>query len=118
MAISITPILPVLPAQEVAAVAPDLVLQPGTVVDATVLKILQADLVRIAIASLSIDVRSEIPLQEGQVLRLSVSQTPDGIRLTTVGQGEVAGVPADAVTLSPDAPIEAPVETPVSVAPK
>jgi hypothetical protein len=118
MAISITPILPVLPAPEIAAAAPDLVLQPGTVVDATVLKILQADLVRIAIASLSIDVRSEIPLQEGQALRLWVSQTPDGIRLTTVGQGEAAGVAADAVTLSPDAPIEAPVESPVSVAPK
>ena len=105
MAISINPILPVLPAQEAAAVAPELVLQPGMVVDATVLKVLAADLVRIAIASLSIDVRSEIPLQEGQVLRLSVSQTPDGLRLTTVGQGADA---ADAVTLSPDAPVEAP----------
>jgi hypothetical protein len=113
MAISIDPILPilpVLPAQEVAAVAPDLVLQPGTVVDATVLKVLAADLVRIAIASLSIDVRSEIPLQEGQVLRLAVLQTQDGIRLTTVGEGgDTAGAAAEAVTLPPDAPVEAPV---------
>src|SRR4051812_38104326 len=108
MAISITPILPVLPAQDVAAVAPDLVLQPGTVVDARVLKVLQADLVRIAIAALSIDVRSEIPLQEGQVLRLSVSQTADGIRLTNIGQGDAAGVSPDAVTLSPDALVDAP----------
>src|SRR5258705_6099051 len=103
MAISIDPILPilpVLPAQEAAAVAPDLVSQPGTVVDATVLKVLAADLVWIAIASLSIDVRSEIPLQEGQVLRLAVSQMQDGIRLTTIGEdGNTAA--AEAVALPP-----------------
>src|SRR5260370_12502237 len=110
MAISINPILPVLPAEDVAAVAPDLVVQPGAVVDATVLKVLAADMVRIAIASLSIDVRSEIRLREGQVLRLAVSQTQDGIRLTTVGQGgDAAGSSTDEVTLSPDAPVEAPV---------
>src|SRR3954449_8836210 len=109
MAISIDPILPilpVLPTQEAATVAPQFVLQPGTVIDATVLKVLAADLVRIAIASLSIDVRSEIPLREGEVLRLSVSQTESGIRLTTVGEGEDAGAAADAVTLSPDVLVE------------
>jgi hypothetical protein len=108
MAISINPILPAQPVQEAGAVVPELVLQPGTVVDATVLKVLQADLVRIAIASLSIDVRTEIPLQEGQTLKLAVSQTESGIRLTTVGQGGDAGASADAVSLSPDALIEAP----------
>jgi flagellar hook-length control protein FliK len=122
MAISIDPILPilpVLPAQEAAAVAPDLVLQPGTVVDATVLKVLAADLVRIAIASLSIDVRSEIPLREGQVLRLAVSQTQDGIRLTTVGEGgDTTGAAADAGTLPPDAPVEAPAIVPPGAPPK
>ena len=87
MAISINPVLPVLAAQEVGGVAPDLVLQPGSVVNAQVLKILSADLVRIAIANLSIDVLSEIPLQEGQDLQLAVSQTQDGIRLAVVGQG-------------------------------
>ena len=75
MAISINPVLPVLPAQEAAAVAPELVLQPGTTIDATVLKVLSADLVRIAIAALSIDVKTEIPLQAGQALKLAVSQT-------------------------------------------
>jgi hypothetical protein len=35
--------------------------------------VLSADLVRIAIASLSIDVASEIPLQQGQYLQLTVS---------------------------------------------
>src|SRR6266550_3527432 len=60
MSISINPVLPVLSAQEAGGIAPELVLQPGRVVNAQVLKVLSADLVRIAIASLSIDVASEI----------------------------------------------------------
>ena len=87
MAISINPVLPVLSAQEAGGIAPELVLQPGSVVNAQVLKVLSADLVRIAIASLSIDVASEIPLQQGQNLQLAVTQTKDGIRLAMVGQG-------------------------------
>src|SRR5215207_5704909 len=107
MAITIKPTIAVLPAQEAGAIAPELLLQPGKVVEATVLKVLQADLVRIAIAALSIDVRTEIPLQEGQTLKLAVSKTESGIRLTTttVGQGTDAG---DAVTLSPNALVDAP----------
>ena len=118
MAISINPTLGVQPAQEAGAIAPELLLQPGKVVDATVLKVLQADLVRIAIASLSIDVRTEIPLREGQVLKLAVSQTESGIRLTSVGQGGDTGASADAVTLSPDALIEAPLSPSTSAPPK
>ena len=99
MAISINPVLPVLAAQEAGGIAPELVLQPGSVVNAQVLKVLSADLVRIAIASLSIDVASEIPLQQGQNLQLAVMQTKDGIRLAMVGQGGDAAAAADAVTL-------------------
>jgi Flagellar hook-length control protein FliK len=106
MAISVTPITPALPTQEVAAVTPELVLQPGTTIDATVLKVLSAELVRIAIASLSIDVKTEIPLQQGQTLKLAVSQTENGIRLTNVT--DAASTAAGAVTLSPDALVEAP----------
>jgi hypothetical protein len=84
MPISINPIFPVIAAQ---GAAPDVVLQPGTVIDAQVLKILANDLVRIAIANLSIEVLSEIPLQIGQTLQLAVSQTPEGIKLAVVGQG-------------------------------
>src|SRR3954451_1863196 len=92
MPISINPIFPVIAAQ---GAAPDLVLQPGTVIDAQVLKILANDLVRIAIANLSIEVFSEIPLQVGQNLQLAVSQTPEGIKLAVVGQGNSnAGIPA------------------------
>jgi hypothetical protein len=116
MAISINPVLPVLAAQEAGGVAPDLVLQPGSVVNAQVLKVLSADLVRIAIASLSIDVATEIPLQQGQNLQLAVMQTKDGIRLAMVGQGGDAA--ADAVTLSPDALADAAVNRPAIVSPK
>jgi hypothetical protein len=87
MAISINPVAPVLATQEVGGIVPELVLQPGSVVNAQVLKVLSADLVRIAIASLSIDVATEIPLQQGQSLQLAVMQTKDGIRLAMVGQG-------------------------------
>lgn len=111
MAIPVTSVLPALPAQEVGAVAavtPELVLQPGTTIDATVLKVLSADLVRIAIASLSIDVKTEIPLQQGERLKLAVSQTDNGIRLINVTDATgAAGTSADAVTLSPDTLVEA-----------
>ncbi|WP_454619621.1 flagellar hook-length control protein FliK [Bradyrhizobium cenepequi] len=100
MALTINPVLPVLSAKEVGSVAPDLVLEPGSVINAQVLKVLSADLVRIAISSLSIDVLSEVPLKEGQTLQLAVSQTKDGIRLAMVGQGDAT---ADTVSLSPDA---------------
>ncbi len=120
MAISVNPVLPVLATQEVGGVAPDLVLQQGSVVNAQVLKILSADLVRIAISSLSIDVLSEVPLQEGQTLQLAVSQTPDGVRLAVVGQGaDTLSLPGDAVTLSPGAQISVAANSPgVTAAPK
>ena len=74
-----------------ATSTPTLVLQPGTVVSAQVQSVLAADLVRIAIASLSLDVVTEVPLQAGQNLQLAVSQKPDGtVRLQLVGQGPTA----------------------------
>ena len=102
MAISINPILPVIAAQ---GAAPEAVLQPGMVVDAKVQSILANNLVRIAIADLTIEVLSEIPLQIGQTLRLAVSQTAQGLRLAVVDQGSSgthAAGPADTLTLTPD----------------
>jgi hypothetical protein len=93
MPISINPIFPVIAAQ---GAAPEIVLQPGTVIDAQVLKILGNDLARIAIANLSIEVFSEIPLQAGQSLQLAVSQTPHGIKLAMIGQSAL--VPGDETT--------------------
>ncbi len=105
MPISVNPTVPVITAQGVAS---GVVLQPGTVINAQVLKILADNLVQIAIANLSIDVVSEIPLQAGQNLQLAVSQTQDGIRLAVVGQGAGAasgGAAADTVTLAPGATV-------------
>ena len=104
MSISVTPILPVIAAE---SAAPDLLLQPGSVVDALVLKILSDDLVRIAIANVSIDVLSEIPLAVGQPLQLAVSQTQDGIRLAVVGQEAAASTTsADTTRVLPNPVIE------------
>jgi hypothetical protein len=123
MPISVNPTVPVITAPGAVS---GVVLQAGTVINAQVLKILADNLVQIAIANLSIDVLSEVPLQAGQNLQLAVSQTPDGIRLAVVGQGAAAptgGAPADAVTLAPGATVAPPgnaaavATPPVSAAP-
>jgi hypothetical protein len=109
MALTVDPTLPVIAATPAAA-TPALALQPGTVVNAQVLNVLAENLVQIAIAGLSIDVLSEVPLQAGQNLKLAVSQTETGIRLAIVPPDAQAapGAPPDAVTLTPNAPVAAP----------
>jgi Flagellar hook-length control protein FliK len=106
MPISVTPTVPVTTAPSVAS---DLVLQPGTVVDAKVLQILSNDLVRIAIENLSIDVATAIPLQAGQILQLAVSQTENGVGLAVVGQGAgaAANFSSNSISLAPQAPVDA-----------
>src|SRR3954454_4752869 len=98
----ISSILPVSAASPVAdAATPDLVLQAGSVVDARVLSVLADNLVRIAIANLSMDVMSEVALTPGQNLQLAVSQNGGTIRLAIMGgAGEAA---PDQVTLTPAA---------------
>ncbi|UPJ45167.1 flagellar hook-length control protein FliK [Bradyrhizobium sp. 40] len=98
----ISSILPVSAASPVAdAATPDLVLQAGSVVDARVVSVLADNLVRIAIANLSMDVMSEVALTPGQNLQLAVSQNGGTIRLAVMGgAGEAA---ADQVTLTPAA---------------
>jgi len=110
MSIAINPVFPVVAAQPAAPVT----LQPGTVIDATVLKQLDANLVRIALANLTIEVLSEVPLQPGQKLQLAVSQTPQGVRLQIVpGEGAVSSATGtaartDAVSVpKADMPVQA-----------
>jgi hypothetical protein len=92
MALTVNPSLPVIAAQTTGSAISGVVLQPGTVVDAQVLKVAE-NLVQIAIAGLSFDVMSEVALTPGQNLQLAVSQTSDGtVRLAITGQG--AGAPA------------------------
>jgi hypothetical protein len=109
MALTVNPTLPVIAATPAAA-TPGLALQPGTVVNAQVLNTLAENLVQIAIAGLTIDVLSEVPLQAGQNLQLAVSQTESGIRLAIVPSGSqsASGAYLDAVTLTPNAPLATP----------
>ncbi|MBR1172950.1 flagellar hook-length control protein FliK [Bradyrhizobium sp. KB893862 SZCCT0404] len=98
----ISSILPVSAASPVAdAATPDLVLQAGSVVDARVVSVMADNLVRIAIANLSMDVMSEVALTPGQNLQLAVSQNDGTIRLAVMnGAG---GATPDQVTLTPRA---------------
>ncbi|MBR0711177.1 flagellar hook-length control protein FliK [Bradyrhizobium liaoningense] len=98
----ISSIVPVSAASPVAdAATPDLVLQAGSVVDARVVSVMADNLVRIAIANLSMDVMSEVSLTPGQNLQLAVSQNDGTIRLAVMnGAGEAT---ADQVTLTPRA---------------
>jgi hypothetical protein len=100
MSLAINPVFPVIAAQGPAT---DAVLQPGTTVDARVLKLLDANLVRIAIANLTIEVLSEVPLQPGTDVRLAVSQTAQGVRLQVVpqGAGSMPSTPAPVADPSP-----------------
>lgn len=97
----ISSIVPVSAASPVADATPDLVLQAGSVVDAKVVSVLADNLVRIAIANLSMDVMSEVSLTPGQNLQLAVSQSDGIIRLAVMnGAGEVT---SDQITLTPAA---------------
>ncbi|MHB0773579.1 flagellar hook-length control protein FliK [Bradyrhizobium sp. 5.13L] len=98
----ISSIVPVSAASPPAdAATPDLVLQAGSVVDARVVSVLADNLVRIAIANLSMDVMSEVALSPGQNLQLAVSQNDGTIRLAVMGGA--GGAAADQITLTPAA---------------
>ncbi|WP_176945943.1 flagellar hook-length control protein FliK [Bradyrhizobium sp. Rc2d] len=98
----ISSILPVSAASPAAdAATPDLVLQAGSVVDARVVSMLADNMVRIAIANLSMDVMSEVALTPGQNLQLAVSQNDGTIRLAVVGGA--GGAASDQITLTPAA---------------
>jgi Flagellar hook-length control protein FliK len=99
MALSVTPNLPVIaPTPAAGGATSSVVLQPGTVVNAEVLKVAD-NLVQIAIANLAIDVLSEVPLVAGQSLQLAVSKAQDGsVKLAIVGQGAEGAGPASAAS--------------------
>ena len=100
---SILPVSPVSPTADAATAG--LALQTGSVVDAKVVSVLADNLVRIAIANLSMDVMSEVALTPGQNLQLAVSQSGAGIRLAIVNGA--AAEATDAVTLTPQATLAA-----------
>src|SRR6201995_852116 len=97
MSIVLNPAASAVSAQSVAVqgASADIVLQAGTVINAQVLQILGNDQVQIAIGGQPLDVTSQVPLQAGQTLQLSVSQADNGnINLAVVNQ------PATATTTS------------------
>jgi hypothetical protein len=112
MSITINPNLPVVAVQGATA---DVVLQPGTVIKAQVLQVLGHDEAQISIGGQTVEVTTQVPLQAGQTLQLSVSQAPDGtIQLAVVNpQANAAAVQgvassagaiiSDVVTLAPGA---------------
>src|ERR1700749_1328784 len=93
MSISINPNLPIVAVQGATA---DVVLQPGTVIKAQVLQVLGNDEAQISIGGQTIQVATQVPLQAGQTLQLSVSQAPDGTIQLAVGnpQGNAAAAQA------------------------
>jgi len=105
MSIVINPTTPSVAAQGATArgTTAAIVLQPGTVITAQVLQLLGNDQVQIAIGGRSLDVISQVPLQAGQTLQLSVSQSANGtINLAVVNQP--AGAAASSAAASPVAP--------------
>ena len=93
MSTVINQIAPVAQTAATSQVTPQLVLQPGAVIDARVLAV-RENLARILITGLSLDVMTEVALQPGTNLKLAVSQTAEGVvRLAVVPQG---GQPAQA----------------------
>src|SRR3569623_823410 len=96
MALTINPITPVISAE---AAGPAVTLQPGRVIDAKVLQILANDFVRIAVASLSIEVASEVPLQVGHTLQLAGPQPPQGARPLIAPQAADTSSPIPPATL-------------------
>lgn len=98
-----TPILPISPVAASDAAASALVLRPGAAIDATVVKLLEANLVRIAIAGLTLDVASEVPLQAGQTLRFVVTPGAEGLRFVIAAPAADASPAAVAATQAPAA---------------
>lgn len=83
MAISVNPNLPLVALQGVTA---DVLLQPGAVLQAKVLSVGDNNQVRIAIGGQTVEATTQVPLQAGQTLQVSVSQTDAGVRLAIVNQ--------------------------------
>jgi Flagellar hook-length control protein FliK len=116
MALTVNASLPVIAAQPAGEATSGLVLQPGAIVDAQVLKVAE-NLVQIAIANVAIDVLSEVALTPGQNLQLAVSQAPDGtVRLAVVGHGAGAPPPdPDAAAVEGNPPLSTPATAPATI---
>ncbi|HUI94500.1 MAG TPA: flagellar hook-length control protein FliK [Xanthobacteraceae bacterium] len=66
--------------------------KPGDVIEAQVVQLIGDNAAKLAVGKLIMDVQTQVPLMVGATVRLAVKSTPDGIRLTLLGNG--AGAPA------------------------
>ena len=100
MAASIAPISSATASAPVTPITTaQLVLQPGTVISAQVVQVLENNLAQIAIDGMAIAALSEVPLQVGDALKLAVSQASDGvIKLSIVPQGTPTSTNVSAAT--------------------
>jgi hypothetical protein len=79
--------------------APPSALQPGEIVDAVVLALLDNGLVRLQVPDGTIDVRTAVPLAVGAKVRLAVSGTSAGLQLVVLTDGAARpGTPATIVS--------------------
>lgn len=99
------PISPVSPVQAAGSATSAVTLRPGAVIDATVLQLLENNLVRLAIAGLTLDVASEVPLQAGQTLRFAVTGDAAQLRLVVLPQADAAQGLAGIVPTSATKPV-------------
>ena len=86
MAISVTPVIPAEAAPEVGAVTPQLALKPGTILNATVMKILSADLVRIVEG-----IEGTVPMRMELRVRFDYGSIVPWVRAIDGGVRAVAG---------------------------
>jgi hypothetical protein len=82
--------------------APPSPLQPGEIVDALVVALLDNGLARLQVPDGTIDVRTAVPLSVGAKVRLAVSGTSAGLQLVVLTDGSGrAGTPATIVARQP-----------------
>jgi hypothetical protein len=88
--------------------APPSPLQPGEIVDALVLALLDNGLVRLQMPDGTIDVRTAVPLAVGAKVRLAVSGTSAGLQVVVLADGAGrAGTPATVVARNGSEPASA-----------
>ena len=71
--------------------------KPGDIIEAQVLALIGENAARLAVGKFIMEVQTQVPLLVGATVRLAVKNTPDGVRLTLLGNApgsaSAAGVP-------------------------
>lgn len=82
--------------------------KPGDIIEAQVLALIGENAARLAVGKLIMEVQTQVPLLVGSTVRLAVKNTPDGIRLTLLGNApgsaSAAGVGAEGIASGSQGP--------------